>query len=91
MVEGFDEAWMKEAFVRPKVYVLVDDDPRDDDEPVVDADAPTEVEPVVEDGAAETPENDSAEAGPEGVGEVESEAEAEAEAEVESEDPETRE
>lgn len=50
VVQGFDGAWMKEAFVRPKVYILVEDDPNDDYAPVEDVPAPDSVEPMEESG-----------------------------------------
>ncbi len=46
VVEGFDEAWMKEAFKRPQVYRLVEDDPNDDYEPVEEVPAPEGVAPA---------------------------------------------
>ena len=48
VVKGFDAAWMKEAFARPKVYVLVDDAPEDRNVPVEDVPAPEGVEPAGE-------------------------------------------
>ena len=48
VVKGFKEEWMKEAFVRPKVYVLVDEVPVEGYEPVGDVPAPDGVEPVAE-------------------------------------------
>jgi len=49
VVEGYKEKWLKEAFVRPKVYVLVEDEPEEDYVPVKDVPAPEGVEPIEED------------------------------------------
>ncbi len=45
VVEGFNGEWLKEAFVRQKVYVLVDAD-KDPGQPVEDVPAPDGVEPA---------------------------------------------
>lgn len=46
VVEGFNEKWLKEAFVRPKVYVLVDEEVDQAYAPLEEVPAPQSVEPV---------------------------------------------
>jgi len=65
VVQGFDPAWMKEAFARPKVYVLVDAPPADGYAPVEEAAAPGIDDAPVPDGV-EPMAKESAEA-PEGA------------------------
>jgi hypothetical protein len=61
VVKGFDGEWMKNAFVRPKIYVLVEDDPKDQYEPVDKVPAPEGVEPVAEEPEADAEAQESGE------------------------------